>query len=367
CAIRSTRRSGWCARRSSSVRRRRRRSGRASGALSGRSFERTRRHHFGQNGRRGTARNSQSLRDGRRSSRHTRDRQPHASRRIVPGTGSVDHATTTSAMRGVVHFIGMISRREFLDRSSRFALRVGVLRKGADLRGLVSRTSTQRSLTASGALQGRPLPLGNDTIAATWGLSEGSLPPAKLTDRIRRIDLPISSELFTLTLGAGPNATLLSSSAFRVVGDPRMETLSANPSASRFSERVAGNSVNVTLRDPDGRLEIVWRGGLRDGSAYVRQELSVRALAADVPLREISLFDFNAPRTWVSGTVRGTPIVVGDAYYAFEHPLANNGVDGDRVRCRMPRTLPLRGGATLEVSSVVGVTSAGQLRRDFLA
>ena len=228
------------------------------------------------------------------------------------------------------------------------------------------RDSHERALVASASVQDRTLTLGNEAIFATWSLTGGSLHPAKLTDRLHRVDIPISSELFTLTLGAGPTATVLPSSVFRVVGDPRTETLSPNPSASRLSERVPGSSVSVTLRDPDGRLEIVWRGVLRDGSSYVRQELSLRALAAEVPVREISLFDFNAPRTWVSGTVRGTPIVVGDAYYAFEHPLANNGVDGERVRCRMPRTLPLRRGATLEVSSVVGVTSAGQLRRGFL-
>ena len=39
----------------------------------------------------------------------------------------------------------------------------------------------------------------------------------------------------------------------------------------------------------------------------------------------------------------------------------------DRVLGRLRRTLPLRPGTTLEVSSVVGVARPGQLRRDFLA
>ena len=261
----------------------------------------------------------------------------------------------------------MVSRREFFDRSGRLALSLGVLRATERLGPLATAGPTGAGLEATAAIRARDFVLENASISATWTLTEDSLRPAKLIDRVHGVDLPVSAELFTLTLGAGPAATTLAASEFRIVGDPKVEPLAANASASRRAEQVPGRSVAVTLRDPDARLEVVWRGVLRDGSGYVRQELSVRALAGDVPLREVSLFDFTAARTWVSGTVRGTPIVVGDAYYAFEHPLANNGVDGDRVRCRMPRTLPLRRGATLEVSSVVGVTRSGQLRRDFLA
>ncbi len=261
----------------------------------------------------------------------------------------------------------MVSRREFFDRSGRLALSLGVLRATERLGPMAAAGSTGAGLEATAAIRARDFVLENASISATWTVTEDSLRPAKLIDRVHRVDLPVSAELFTLTLGAGPAATTLAASGFRIVGDPRVEPLAANASASRRAEQVPGRSVVVTLRDPEERLEVVWRGVLRDGSGYVRQELTVRALAGDVPLREISLFDFTAPRTWVSGTVRGTPIVVGDAYYAFEHPLANNGVDGDRVRCRMPRTLPLRRGATLEVSSVAGVTRSGQLRRDFLA
>jgi len=215
--------------------------------------------------------------------------------------------------------------------------------------------------------QSRDLALENPMIAAVWTVSNNSIRPTKLTDRIHGVDLPVSTELFSLSIGVGASATTLAASAFRIVGDPRRESLAANPRASRLAERVAGSAVAVTLRDPEARLEVAWRAVLRDGSNYVRQELSIRALAGDVPLREISLFDFNAKRSWVSGTVRGTPIVVGDAFFAFEHPLANNGVDGERVRCRMGRTLPLRSGTTIDASSVVGVTHTGQLRRDFLA
>jgi len=260
----------------------------------------------------------------------------------------------------------MISRRTFLDRTSRLALSLGAL-KASDLGPSILAAGPALGSSATGGLQGRDLVLENSTIAAGWTVSNSSIRPGKLTDRIHSVDLPISAELFSLTLDVGSSATTLPASAFRIVGDPRAEALERNPNASRLAERLAGHAVSATLRDPEGRLEVAWRAVLRDGSSYVRQELSIRALAGDVPLREISLFDLTARRSWVSGTVRGTPIVVGDAFFAFEHPLANNAVDGERVRCRMARTLPLRQGTTIDASSVVGVTRTGQLRRDFLA
>ena len=253
----------------------------------------------------------------------------------------------------------MISRRTFIDQSGRLALGLGAL-KATELASPI--------LTSSAGVirQGRDLALENSMIAAAWTVSNNSIRPTKLTDRIHSVELPVPAELFSLTVGAAPSATIIPASAFRIVGDPRTESLEPNLKASRLAERVGGRAVSATLRDAEGRLEVAWRGVLRDGSSYVRQELSIRALAGDLPLREISLLDFTGRRGWVSGTVRGTPIVVGDAFFAFEHPLANNALDGERVRCRMARTLPLRQGTTIDVSSVAGVTRSGQLRRDFL-
>ncbi|HEX3867374.1 MAG TPA: hypothetical protein VHV78_11510, partial [Gemmatimonadaceae bacterium] len=260
----------------------------------------------------------------------------------------------------------MISRREFFDRSGRLALGLGAIRMtdgvlpSCDSAGLLAGSSSE---SGASALQGRELTLGNEAISATWTIVDASVRWTKLANRLRNADLPTPSELFTLIIGGaggggggGAPPQPMPASAFRIVGDPRVERVGGDSNASRLAERLPGHTVAATLRDPDGRLEVAWRGVLRDGSSYVRQEFSIRALGADVPLREIALLDFNSPNTWASGTVRGSPIVVGgDAYYAFEHPLANNAIDGDRVRCRMSRTLPLRSGTTLEVSSVVGI------------
>jgi len=260
-----------------------------------------------------------------------------------------------------------VSRREFLDRSSRIAIGIGALRfgfgRGALAEGILGGGYRSADPVANVSVGTDEVTLGNSAITAIWTTADGKFRPAHLTDGLNNASLPMSAEAFVLTLA---DKSTIQASDMRITSPLHAEALAADPRASRMAERLSGRQVTVTLQDTSGRVEAVWRGILRDGSNYVRQEIAFRALAADVPLHEISLVDFNARDAMAPGTVRGTPIVVGNAYFAFEHPLANNSIDGDRVRGRMARTLPLRAGTTLTFSSVAGVTHSGQLRRDFL-
>jgi hypothetical protein len=112
---------------------------------------------------------------------------------------------------------------------------------------------------------------------------------------------------------------------------------------------------------------VTWRGVLRDGSAYVRQEVSFRATGGDVPVSEIALVDLDLPGAIVDGQVRGSPIIAGNLYLGFEHPLSQSAVGGSRARSVLPRELPIRPGTAPAYSSVIGTTRPGQFRRDFLA
>lgn len=260
---------------------------------------------------------------------------------------------------------GGVTRREFLGHSGHLALGLGAWHAGLGRHGasgLLDAAGQGSALPASAALVSGELTLGNAAISAAWATMDGVLRPVRL--RSGSTALPFSAQLFTLALA---DRSTLASDAMRLVGTPRTEALAADPRAARFAERVPGHAVTATLRDPAGRIEATWRAVLRDGSRYLRQEVTFRALAGAVPIGEITLVDLTAPNAWVAGTVRGTPVVIGDAYVGFEHPLADNDRDGDRVRGRLRRTLPLRPGTALMVSSVAGAARPGQMRRDFLA
>ena len=261
-----------------------------------------------------------------------------------------------------------VTRREFLDHGAHLALGFGALRAGLGrlplLNGLgFPEVGEEAALPARALVTAEDLTLGNDAITAVWSTAGGIFRPIRFSDGLNAAALPVPAQAFTLTLA---DKRTIAAGDMRITAPPRTEMLTANPRASRLAERIGGRSVTLTLQDASGLVEAVWRGLLRDGSHYIRQELTLRALGGDVPLREIALLDFNTANAVVTGTVRGTPIVAANAFFGFEHPLANNGVDGDRVRCRMSRTLPLRAGTALTVSSVTGIARAGQMRRDFL-
>jgi hypothetical protein len=124
--------------------------------------------------------------------------------------------------------------------------------------------------------------------------------------------------------------------------------------------------VVVELEDELGRLHVTWQVILRDGSNYVRQEVAVAAKTSDVPVREVRLLDWYSPAARVIGTVKGSPIVAGPIFAGIEDPLSSCAVAGGRARCWVERELPLKAGQTVTYSSVIGTTSAGQLRRGFL-
>jgi len=109
---------------------------------------------------------------------------------------------------------------------------------------------------------------------------------------------------------------------------------------------------------------------LRDGSRYVRQEVTLRAAdgGGEVPIREVRLVDLDlaGQGAEVRGEVRGSPIVAGSWFLGFEHPLADVAVANGRAQASLARELPLRPRAPVTYSAVVGAVSPGQLRRDFL-
>ena len=222
-----------------------------------------------------------------------------------------------------------ISRRTFLEQAVATAM----------LGGCVPRLRSS----------GNALSLSNGRMSGEWSVDGGTLRTLAISSAQRRLDVGLGA--FALTFADG---TVLASTAFRVIRGPEL--------ARRPDSRLI-----AVLEDPEGRLRATWRAILRDDAGYLRQEITFEALGEPRAVREISLIDVRAAGVAVRGTVKGSPLVAGDWFLGFEHPLSTSAVDGDRGRAVLPRELPLRPGVPFTVSSVVGIARPGQLRRDFLA
>ena len=126
--------------------------------------------------------------------------------------------------------------------------------------------------------------------------------------------------------------------------------------------------VDLGMESGDGLVHVDWSIVLLEGSHYIRQTVTIAAAGEkDVPISRVQLIDLHLPGAHVVGSVDGSPIVAGNLFVGFEHPLSQSKVRGDRATAWIERELPLRAGQAVTYSSVMGVAREGQMRRDFLA
>ena len=257
-----------------------------------------------------------------------------------------------------------ISRRGFLERSAALGAGVGALRlSGAPVAAIFERAAAD-PLTASCTVRDGTITIGNAAVSGAWDARNGMFITRQITDRINGRELHPAPAAFSLAIG---DTDHIAADTMRIVSGPRAERLAARPQASRLAERSAGWQAVLTLRDKDDRVEATWRVVLRDGSRYLRQEVSLSALRAPLSVRSITMVDLALPGAEVIGQVQGSPVVSDGSYAALEHPLSTSTAAGGKAQCTLARELPLRPGAPFTVSAVAGSTRKRQLRRDFLA
>jgi len=205
--------------------------------------------------------------------------------------------------------------------------------------------------------------LHNNVIAAKWSVGDGGLRLVGIEDRVAHRLISLDADVFVLRLHDGD---AVRSSEMKLVAAPRIRALSADSGSSNLAQRSAGREIATELEDSAGHLHVTWRAILRDGSNYLRTEVTIRANGQDLPVAEIRLIGSNSPDAHVLGTVKGSPAVEGRDFLAFEHPLSSCDVEQTAVTCSLKRELPIRAGQSATYSAVIGVTRPGQLRRDFL-
>ncbi|MGA2355566.1 MAG: enterotoxin [Terriglobales bacterium] len=210
---------------------------------------------------------------------------------------------------------------------------------------------------------GTKLSLANRAFVGEWSTESGKFKFTKFDDRLAKQSPPVPSEVFVIYL---KNGRQLPATQMSIASAPAVEDLPANPNAARLSERINGKKITVTLKSPSENIQVTWAGILRDGSNYLRQEITLGALSHDVPISEIRLIDWKLPAAKVVGTVMGSPVVGNDIFAGFEHPLSRCTVSAGVATCALSRKLPLPADHEVKYSSVIGVTLPTQMRRGFL-
>lgn len=215
-------------------------------------------------------------------------------------------------------------------------------------------TATQ---TASGFL------LENCTVGLTLNSDGGRFLNLVVTDRLHKTNLPITAP-FAILLTDG---TIYNAANLVLAAQPSLHEALPRPDASRLAEQIHGEQLDLPLASADHSLHLVWSLILLDGSSYLRQVLTLTAGGEDVPISRVQLIDLALPGAHVVGSVDGSPIVAGNLFLGFEHPLSQSRVTSGRATAWIDRDLPLRAGQAVTYSSVIGIAREGQMRRDFLA
>ena len=206
--------------------------------------------------------------------------------------------------------------------------------------------------------------LRNEVLSAQWRVDGDRLRLDNFTtDPPSEENTAGNGEPFLIIL---TNGRAIKASDFAVQGAPEVDRIAGSPDARRLSERSDGVRVKASLVLPDEAVGVDWTAELRDGSNYIIQRVTVVPMKGELPIETVRLIDLDAPVAKVFGVTQGAPVVAGNLFFALEHPMSESAVDGDRVLCGLRRGQALATGKPLTLSSVIGVTPQGQLRRGFL-
>lgn len=206
--------------------------------------------------------------------------------------------------------------------------------------------------------------LENDLVTWRWELTNGKL-TSVLSARDENSAIDLTSDCFQVVLGDG---RCLKPADFKLVNPARTEALPVEPDSPTLSRHFAGKQLVREFSDETDHLAATWNASLREGSSYLRESLTLRAVGKDVLVKEIVLFDQQIPGAKTGGTVDGSPVVAGTFFCGCEHPMARNTAAAvGQVECRLARNAVLKEGEGLIESLVLGLARPGQMRRSFLA
>ncbi|MCP4374737.1 MAG: enterotoxin [bacterium] len=207
------------------------------------------------------------------------------------------------------------------------------------------------------------LTLQNNLLRLVWKTADGKM---RLTEAVS-IAKPQAAgikgaEMFRIRLNDGRG---IGASQMTLLGPVAVEKIKAQPDAERAEDRFGGWRITGQFEAKNPEMKVEWSASLRDGSNYATASVKLTAGAKGLALKELIVLDMVSAGAKVHGTVLGSPVTSGRWFMACEHPLANNRVESDRVIGGRARG-SLKPGQAMELTSVVGLTPPGQLRRGFL-
>jgi hypothetical protein len=205
--------------------------------------------------------------------------------------------------------------------------------------------------------------LKNGALRFAVAADSGSLVPVALDNGFTARAQPLPGDLFSILVRGG---AWTPSRQFKLEGALNCVDIAPHTGAARAAERRPGVALGAVLRDPASGLRVAWRAVLRDGADYVREDFHLEA-DHEIDLARFAAIELELADATVAGTVNGSPVIAGDRFFGFAHPLSEPLVLAGHAKVFLRRVLPLRAGVPVDYEAVLGVAPAGQMRRGFEA
>ena len=205
--------------------------------------------------------------------------------------------------------------------------------------------------------------LRNAAVAFTVSTRDGALQPASLVNGYTAQARALHGELFAVM---PRNGTWIGARKFVLEGPLRCARVPGSAETARAADRRDAVTLEATLHEAGSGLAATWRAQLRDGANYVREDVTFRA-PRELDIARLSMIELDLPGATVAGTVSGSPIVAGDEFFGFAHPMSESQVLDGHAQAFLRRVLPLRAGVSVAYEALLGVAPRAQLRRGFQA
>ncbi|QQL44469.1 proprotein convertase P-domain-containing protein [Sulfuriroseicoccus oceanibius] len=139
--------------------------------------------------------------------------------------------------------------------------------------------------------------LSNEAISARWSTASGTWRLNSITNHYsgELFSSPSSAELFIVELSDGAR---VAASEMTATVPPSVGTLTTDPSAARYAERLPGQSIVAEFQAPEHNLKVLWTADLRDGSHYIRPQIEVSSIdGTSLTTNRITLLELPQPTT----------------------------------------------------------------------
>ncbi|MCP4450855.1 MAG: enterotoxin, partial [Planctomycetes bacterium] len=213
------------------------------------------------------------------------------------------------------------------------------------------------------SILGQTMTLGNRVLKAQWKMRQGKLEFESFMHCMHGDTVTGGKDLFKIALRDG---RVIAPSVMTMTTAPDLHGLVPQPDARIAAQRTGGQALSAEWTHASTGLTVHWQAMLCHGSNTVRTELTLAASKSDIALADIILAELDVPGAKLAGEVKGSPIATDILFFAFEHPLADNSLTGNRALCHYPCRITLKPNQPKTYSAVMGTVPSGQMRRGFL-